>query len=402
MTKKIRNIFNLTFESPWPFLVSTARLFLTLGAVLFFDSFVSDIGMMGWFGVGRNLVRKTVLTYLGGYSGVAINNYGTKPSNFVYGKVTISPENYNTASIRMLDDLAMAFTQKDKEKIYAIWRIVMCNPEGMFSKNYGKVCNTINMMTDEYNIHSLPSMEVTEKGFFELQKIIVSNDNLSRGKKDQFNSMIETSQMEIASRKARGDIEYQRNLVEHQVEGIANLGLQSNNDCIVTLKYDKNTGGIYIGYLDCKKLDEISFRQKLEVIKNNGYGLKPLAGTRAVFGCNLYLVAKDGEDLILDSKEKVAVLNFIHTMAKENPSFFKDYQNSQEYKEFEKTGNFAVLSTSVYPFPKGILSHDYRKYFKFKPVDEKEIYNKYLLPEVFKINTSTSTNIISVLDQNDN
>ncbi|RYE05220.1 MAG: hypothetical protein EOP33_07060 [Rickettsiaceae bacterium] len=398
MTKKFRNIFNLKFESPWPFLVSTASLFFTLGAVLFLDSFVQDIDccMMGWFGVARNFARKTVLTHLGGYSGVVVNNYGTKPSNFIYGKVTFSPENYDTASIRMLDDLAMAYTQRDKEKIYTIWRLVMCNPEGMFSKNYGKLCNTINMMTNEYNREVGIDLEVTEKTFFEINNIVINDKSLSIIPQDQFNSMIETSQIEIASRKAQGSIEYQRNLVEHQVEGIANLGLQSNNDYVVTLKYDKNTGGIYIGYVDCKKLDEISFKQKLEVLRNDGYGLKPLEGTRAVFGCNLYLVAKEGEDLILDSKEKVAVLNFIHTMAKENPNFFKDYQNSHEYKEFEKTGNFAALSTSVYPFPKGILSHDYRKYLRFKPVDEREIYNKYLLPESEGCKNSSIISIVEI------
>ena len=35
-------------ESPWPFLVSTASLFLTLGAVMFFDFFVASFDVFSY------------------------------------------------------------------------------------------------------------------------------------------------------------------------------------------------------------------------------------------------------------------------------------------------------------------------------------------------------------------
>ncbi|RYX79658.1 hypothetical protein EON71_00590 [bacterium] len=398
MNLKSKKFYHLVDEFPWPFLVSTASLFLTFGAVSCLD-FSSDVEycMLNWSGFASqvaNTVRKTILTQ---YGGTLVNRYGTKPNTFIYGNVVYTPENYNQASIHMLKDLADAYTKEDNDRVYAIWRIVMCNPDGMFSQNYGKLCNTINNMTNDYNRGAVNEFRVTEIAYFDKCKIPVNEHSFSKDSKDQFNSMVETSKMEIATRKSQGSIEYQRNLYEHQIQGIANLGLQANNDCIVVLKYDKNVGGIHIGYVDCKKLDEISLRQKIDALQQQGHILQPLQGTRAIFGCNLYLVAKEGEELMLDPKEKAVVTSFIASMAEQNPNFFKDYQNSPEFTKFRQTGNLAELSSSVYPFPKIITSADFRKYLKFKPVVEKDTYDKYLV----NCNTDKNSSFIIDIIEND-
>jgi len=46
MGSKVRHSYHLVDESPWPFLVSTASLFLTLGAVLFFHFFVQGLDLL--------------------------------------------------------------------------------------------------------------------------------------------------------------------------------------------------------------------------------------------------------------------------------------------------------------------------------------------------------------------
>lgn len=329
--------------------------------------------------IGQNV--STIVTSFSVFSGYKYYSTSSNNTIVLYGNTPVDKTQYPEDSIKLLRELSKACDKKDVESIYRYWAIVLCNPGGIYSQNYGKLNNIINMMSIRYN--KLSNGNLNEKDFLLSTKGVYDERTINTKNDDPYNNVVETITMDVCNIKNGKALEYIRNTHPHMGQ---NLGGQSDNDSMGILWYNRHIQQIEFVCVDCKKTDLPSF--KLKLLKQLGMDEVPemelIPNSRANFGCNLYLIAMDHKDVKLSEIEKKTVLKFINIIADKNPTMFKEYQESKEFKLFQETGHLNVLSTSIYPFPKAITNYDVTKYFKpYNPAiiaeRNKRFIPKYLL-----------------------
>ena len=371
------------YESPWPFLVSTASLFLTLGAVLFFFILIKKFHRLkifiiffgyffmlssgGIFGRISTSLVSILVPVVGSSIGIrAYTVYNNSSRQNLYNDVSWTPSLYDRNTRAQINDLVDSLNRKDEDAINEnCWQLMTQSND----PNYGKTMILVNMLCDSYNKQA--KIPLIQSNFFDYHGIpYVSTELITTPSNNFFQNVRESSAL-ILVNTYNPDYKVLPNLTNSYLN-TPNVGLQSNTDFIVTLNLNRKTGEIRTCYVDCKHWSQESTHLTMQKLYGKDFSVEIVPNSKFVFGCNIYIIGnlEEGSSFLVNDKEKEVLIRFLDFMSKVNPEYYKDFFDSEEFKFFERTGNLSTFKDSKYPVMKVFNAReDFRR---IKPLIEYE------------------------------